>query len=99
MQICQLSNWLPHTQVLAHLSWATGYVHCSNTLSVVCFNMRVYRGAPHGGTQLTKKGDINAGDVAAIGVVDVVGDTDATGDEGDVTVGDVGVGASRGADV
>ena len=47
--------------------------------------MRVYKGAPHGGTQLTKKGDINAGDVAAVGDVDAVTDT---GDEGDV--GDVG---------
>ena len=59
-----------------------------NTLSVVCFNMRVYRVASHGGTQLIKKGDINAGDVAAVGDVDAVTDT---GDESDVgDVGDVG---------
>ena len=59
--------------------------------------MGVNRGVPHGGTQLSKKGDVDSEDVAA---VVAVRDTGITGDEGDVgDVGGVVVGAAVGGDV
>lgn len=46
------------------------------------------------GTQLSKKRDINSGDVAAVRDVDAVRDTNTTGDVGNV--GEAGAGTARG---